>query len=122
MKVTPLLILVFAAGVFAQSGRVKPPEEPSATPKPTQKKIKYNPTLRPDEAPGPTPTPKPANTDDVIKVDSTLVPIPVTVLDANGKVITNLKLTDFELKINGKPAEISDLAAFGIADPPGDAV
>ncbi|MGB7209892.1 MAG: VWA domain-containing protein [Pyrinomonadaceae bacterium] len=110
MKCLIFTILTLAISVAAQSGRVKPPDNPSPTPKPSQKVIKYIPTQSPDDVPGPTPTPKLANDDDVIKVDSTLVPIPVTVLDANGKVIMNLKLADFELKINGKPAEISDLA------------
>ncbi len=110
MKCLIFTILTLAISVAAQSGRVKPPDNPSPTPKPLQKAIKYIPTQRPDEVPGPSPTPKLANDDDVIKVDSTLVPIPVTVLDTNGKVITNLKLADFELKINGKPAEISDLS------------
>jgi Ca-activated chloride channel family protein len=45
-----------------------------------------------------------------VKVDSTLVPIPVSVLDQNGRAVTNLRLADFELKVDGKPAEISELA------------
>ena len=110
MKSIIATILLLAVSSAAQSGRIKPPENPSPTPKPSQKtSTKYNPTQGPDEIPRPTPTPK-LSDDDVIKVDSTLVPIPVTVLDANGKVITNLKLADFELKINGKTAEISDLS------------
>ncbi|MEO7673463.1 MAG: VWA domain-containing protein [Pyrinomonadaceae bacterium] len=103
-------ILLLAVSSAAQSGRIKPPESPSPTPKPSQKtSIKYNPTQRPDEIPAPTPSPK-LSDDDVIKVDSTLVPIPVSVLDLSGKAVTNLKLADFELKINGKPAEITDLS------------
>lgn len=105
-----IFIVFLSFGALAQSGRVKPPEDPSPTPKPTQKAIKYNPTQRPDDVPGPTPTPKPGDDDGVIKIESTLVPIPVTVLDANGRAITNLKLADFELKINGKPAEITELS------------
>jgi Ca-activated chloride channel family protein len=46
----------------------------------------------------------------VVKVPSTLVPIPVSVLDSNGRAVTNLTLADFELKIDGKPAEIGELA------------
>ena len=59
--------------------------------------------------PAPSPTPK-LEEDDVIKVDSTLVPIPVSVLDTSGRAVTNLKLDDFELRIDGKIQEISDLA------------
>ena len=46
----------------------------------------------------------------MIKVESTLVPIPVSVLDVSGGAVTNLKLADFELRIDGKAVEISDLA------------
>lgn len=65
--------------------------------------------------PQPTPTPRPATTparkdEDVITVESALVPIPVSVLDASGRAVTNLKLADFELKVDGKVVEISDLA------------
>ena len=38
------------------------------------------------------------------------MPIPVSVLDASGRAITTLKASDFELKIDGKVVEISDLA------------
>lgn len=113
MKFALTIILAISAAVSAQSGRIKPPEQPTATPKPPQKTtIKYNPTHLPDEygMPTPSPTPKPIREDDVIRVDSTLVPIPATVLDANGRTITTLKLEDFDLQINGKPAEISDLS------------
>jgi Ca-activated chloride channel family protein len=48
--------------------------------------------------------------DEIIQVNSVLVPIPVSVLDASGKAVTNLKLTDFELKIDGKLVEIGDIA------------
>src|SRR5207249_4667448 len=58
-----------------------------------------------------TPTPKTKNeADEVIKIDATLVPIPVSVMDSTGRPLTNLKLTDFELRIDGKLVEISDLA------------
>lgn len=113
MKFALTVILAFSAAALAQSGRVKPPEAPSSTPKPSQRTaVKYNPTQVPEDSAKPllTPTPKPANDDDVIRVESTLVPIPATVLDANGRAITTLKLEDFELQINGKPAEISDLS------------
>lgn len=113
MKFALTIILACAAAVFSQSGRIKPPEKPAPTPRPSQKTpVKYNPTQVPDEFGRltPTPTPKPSNDDDVIKVESTLVPIPATVLDTNGRTITTLKLEDFQLQINGKPADISDLS------------
>lgn len=97
------LFVCFAGNAFAQSGRVKPNESPS--PSPTPKRSVFIPAILPVRSP----TPK-KDDDEVIKVDSALVPIPVSVLDANGRAITNLKLADFELRIDGKQAEIGDLA------------
>lgn len=111
MRSTLAIIFFAAAAAFAQSGRVKPPENPNPSPKPaTRSPITYNPTRVPDEIGGPLPTPTPKKDDDVIKVESTLVPIPVAVLDSTGRSIANLRLEDFELQINGKAAELSDLS------------
>jgi len=96
----------FAGGLSAQSGRVKPNETPS--PSPTPKKSVYIPTI---DRPRVSPTPVPKKDDDeIFKVESSLVPLPVSVTDANGRAVTNLRLQDFELKIDGKPAEIAELS------------
>lgn len=112
MKLAVFTILVFAVSVFGQSGRVKPAETP--TPKPTERKtgvyIPTNDRTRVIDAANPTPTPQKTPEDDVISVDSTLVPIPVSVLDATGRPIRTLGLADFILKIDGKPAEIGELS------------
>lgn len=102
--------LVLAAGVSAQSGRQKP----SPTPTPRQivgPSVVYMPTetTLPAAKPTVTPTPKPVS-DDIIKVESVLIPIPVSVLDQNGKPVPTLQLKDFELQIDGKSAEIGELA------------
>ena len=47
--------------------------------------------------------------DDVVRIRSTLVPIPVSVLDTRGNAITNLKLDEFELRVDGQPRPLSDL-------------
>jgi Ca-activated chloride channel family protein len=111
MKLVVFTILVFSVSVIGQSGRVKPAETP--TPKPGERKTGvYIPTTdRPRVIDGAKPTPTPEKTeDDVISVDSTLVPIPVSVLDAAGRPVRSLTLTDFVLKIDGKPAEIGELS------------
>ncbi|HTH37807.1 MAG TPA: VWA domain-containing protein [Pyrinomonadaceae bacterium] len=112
MKFILAIILASAISASAQSGRVKVPDTPSPTPKATPRtNANYNPTQLPDDLAvrPPVPTPTPLSDEGVIKIESTLVPIPTTVLDTNGRVITTLRLADFELKINGKPAEIGDL-------------
>lgn len=58
----------------------------------------------------PKPTPSASDGDDVIKVDAALVPIPVSVVDQNGRAVTNLSAGDFVLTVDGKPAEISELS------------
>jgi Ca-activated chloride channel family protein len=57
----------------------------------------------------PAAAPTPKDDDGVIKVESTLVPIPASVVDMQGRSIANLRLEDFELQIDGKPADVSEL-------------
>jgi VWFA-related protein len=104
-----LLILTAASAIAAQSGRVKPTETP--TPRPLMgPTIIYVPTQSSSKPSKPTATPTPNDEGDVLKVASTLVPIPVSVVDANGRAVTNLTLADFELRVDGKPADLTDLA------------
>jgi Ca-activated chloride channel family protein len=120
MKFFLPIILLFAISAAAQSGRIKPAETPTPNPNlrpsviyiPTQQKpTQTNTDSRPRTSTSPTPLPKAKNdSEDIVKVESTLVPIPVSVLDANGRAVTSLKLADFDLKIDGKPAEITDVA------------
>jgi Ca-activated chloride channel homolog len=101
------LILTTAAGVFSQSGRVKPAETP--TPRPiSQPTIIYVPTQTTTKSERPAPTPTPRD-DEVVRVESTLVPVPVSVIDANGRAVTNLTLADFELRVDGSVVDISEL-------------
>ena len=46
---------------------------------------------------------------DIVRISSNLVPIPVSVVDARGNAVTNLKLEDFELRVDGQPRPISDM-------------
>ncbi|HEY8563498.1 MAG TPA: VWA domain-containing protein [Pyrinomonadaceae bacterium] len=107
-----IIFSTFALAASAQSGRIKPAETP--TPKPTPRRAigDYNPTekITPVVSPSPAANQKIEEDDDAIKVDSVLVPIPVSVLDGRGVPVTNLRLEDFLLQIDGKDAEIGDLA------------
>lgn len=105
------IFLLFTSMVSAQSGRVKVKPSPTPSPIGGPSGIFIPIRIPPKERPALSPTPKPKDDpDDVIKVDSTLVPIPVSVLDASGREMTTLKLADFELKVDGKAVEISDMA------------
>jgi Ca-activated chloride channel family protein len=113
MKFASLTILFLVASAAGQSGRIKPAETPK--PGPTPKGIViYIPTqdnTRARVSASPTPKTKAADDDgEIVKVDSTLVPIPVSVVDAAGRSINNLRLTDFELKIDGKLVEIGEVS------------
>src|ERR1041384_795681 len=67
--------------------------------------------------PKPTPTPKPVVPDvidssDVIRTNSNLVMVPVSVTDQTGQAVQGLKVEDFRLEEEGKQQQIS-----GIGDP-----
>jgi Ca-activated chloride channel family protein len=106
------LIFAAAASIAAQSARVKP--SPTPTPNPSlHPSVVFAPSAQtsiPKTSPTATPTPGAKQTDDdVLKVESTLVPIPVSVIDSRGRALTDLKLEDFQLLIDGKPVQISEL-------------
>ncbi len=109
-----ILVLIFAAGIFAQSGRNKPSETPSPSPTPKRILGSYNPTEKTSADPNSSPTPplksKIDDDNEVIKVESNLVPIPASVLDARGQTVGGLKLDDFLLEIDGKTVEIDELS------------
>ena len=112
MKYLLITFFLFSASVAAQSGRVKALETPTPTPS-DRTSVGYNPTQPVIAKPKPSPTPGTSglseDTDGVLKVESTLVPIPVSVLDAAGRAVTNLQAKDFELKIDGKTVEVGEI-------------
>ncbi len=106
-----LYVFLLVLTVSAQSGRIKPLETPATAPRP---RVVYTPIEVTSRPPQPkitsTPTPKTEeNDEDVIRVESALVPIPVSVTDQTGRAVTNLKLEDFALSVDGKVAEIGEL-------------
>jgi Ca-activated chloride channel family protein len=131
-----------ALKVDAQSGRHKP-QTPTTTTRPrttstgntsraqtsptprvaaSGERIPSNPAALGEPPPFPTPPPaKVAGPDDeidaadIVRVNSTLVTVPASVLDSSGRAVTNLKLEDFELRVDGQPKPISEL---GFADSP----
>lgn len=108
MKFALLLIFIAAFPAFAQSGRVKPTETPTPTPARTPAIAPAPPRPR---VTAPTPSPTPVNDEDRVEtISSVLVPIPVAVVDAGGRAVMNLKLGDFELRIDGKVVEIGELS------------
>ena len=58
------------------------------------------------QTPKPTATPKPKVDDEIIKVESRLVVVPVSVTDSNGQAVTGLKAEDFRINEEGKQQTI----------------
>ena len=122
-----LAVFVLEGTLLAQSGRVK--EQPSPTSTGTLRPKPANTPTAPHSTPTPSPGPSPgqdaagtppATTDttdieevdpaDVIKVDANLVTIPAFVVDTQGKAVVDLKLDDFELRVEGQPKQLSELS------------
>lgn len=113
MKLSASFFVIFfvaVAVVSAQSGRVKPEGTPSPTP--VVRGGSYTPTsttpsVQPSTSrPRTTPTP---DGDEVIKVDSVLVPVAVSVTDAQGNAVRTLKASDFLLSVDDKAVEFGDV-------------
>ena len=107
-----IIFFIAACAVCAQSGRGKVNPSPTPTPRP---RVVYVPTeIHSETSPSPSPTPAKKNDEtdegEVIRVESALVPIPASILDTGGNAVGNLRLEDFQLEINGKAADISDVS------------
>jgi len=88
------LALFFSSVATAQKLRDLPPPPPA-----------------PRFKPKPTPTPVPPREEDfdVIRVNSNLVMVPVSVVDANGQPVHGLQVTDFRLDEQGRPQKIAEI-------------
>ena len=102
------VICLMGMPAWSQSGRR---QEPGKTTKPPQGPI-ADPN-RPGSAPSPN---RPAKStgdeiepDDIVKISSSLVPIPASVVDKRGNAIINLKLDEFELLVDDELRPLSDL-------------
>lgn len=121
-------ILLLALALFAPTASFgQTPQNTNLAPKVRPRTVRQTPTA---EAPAATPAPTPQATpaaatpstgagrevseevdeDEVVRVDSNLVIVPATVVDHRGRAITDLKLEDFELRVDGQIKPISDLS------------
>src|SRR5712692_2991750 len=94
----------------SQSGRQKAPNSNSNSnnntrPRPVSKPKNSPASSNPDAEQG-----KGEEATDVVRVSSNLVPVPATVVDSRGIALTNLKLEDFELRVDGQPNTITDIS------------
>ncbi|MBS1808737.1 MAG: VWA domain-containing protein [Acidobacteria bacterium] len=95
--ISTLLIIAISIGVFPQSGRkVQRETVPTAT----------KPAPAPETKPLPAPVTEPTN-ENVIKVNTTLIPVPVSVTDRTGRYVPFLKQKDFVVYEDGIRQEIA---------------
>ncbi len=121
VRLRSLILLLLLAGLLpiishAQSGRKKSDAKKNPT------IIDAGPARVPTTSTSqPTPTPTPAtkpvkatvnedDPNDTVRISSNLVPVPASVVDGFGNVLTNLKLEDFELHVDGQIKTIADLS------------
>jgi Ca-activated chloride channel homolog len=116
--VVAALAFVFAgfcltSPTHSQSGRQKNTNaKPSSTPaseRPRQTTKLPPPPPVPAQSAKASPEEGAIPSEDVVRVSSHLVPVPTTVLDAHGAAVTNLRIEDFELVVDGETKPISDL-------------
>jgi Ca-activated chloride channel family protein len=89
LLVAVLVLFCFPWSIAGQSIRDFPPPPPAPTPKPT-----------------PTPAPPKDEDFDVIRVNSNLVMVPVSVVDVTGDPVRGLQVKDFRLDEEGRAQEI----------------
>ncbi len=125
-----LFSLTFIAPDISRAGdasfvSVLPPAASSPTPAPSPVKTQLIPVSTLGDPPPPLPAqPKtsPASSsteppldeevdpEDVIRVNSNLVTVPASVMDYQGKAVTDLKIEDFELRVDSQPKPIGELS------------
>ena len=103
-------------------GGTTPQSQPQPTPAPRLPAGTIVMDEAPPSPPVPKPTPAPAasapdtavgeeiDVEDVVRVTSNLVTVPASVVDAQGRAVTDLQLEDFELRVDGQPRPITELS------------
>lgn len=94
---TPTPTLRLPAGTIVLDDAPPAPPVPKATPPPAAQ--------APDTAAG-----EEIDVEDVVRVTSNLVTVPASVVDGQGRAVTDLQLTDFELRVDGQPRPITELS------------
>lgn len=111
-----------AAGQTTRTRRVsdeaqkkEPPQEPKPVSKPETRPASQTPDQQPKQDPQKPPEKKPAPEPEAepIRINSNLVAVPVSVTDAQGNPIRNLRAEDFQLEEEGAPQQIQTLGEPG---------
>src|SRR5687767_13997582 len=106
------LTLIPVPAAFVQSGRIK---DKNATPSTSKSGRDIHGSASTSKSQPSPPQSQKQKTDDeiededIVRISSTLVPIPASVVDVSGNSITGLKLEDFELRVDGQVRPISEM-------------
>ncbi len=100
--------------LHAQSGRQGPQKNDPPSP-PAQRQRRTQPRTRNIEVARRPPVPDAGRTtneveEDVVRINSNLVVVPASVLDSQGRAVTDLELADFQLLVDGQPRQLSALS------------
>ncbi|HEV7904343.1 MAG TPA: VWA domain-containing protein, partial [Pyrinomonadaceae bacterium] len=116
--IVSLLLLALVAGQF-QISFAQQSSQPGATPDaPKQRPRRVGAGNAPPAQKTPTPLPSPSprsapageevDEDDVVRVDTQLISVPVTVTDRTGRPLTNLRAENFALYEDGQPQRVAN--------------
>jgi Ca-activated chloride channel family protein len=95
----------------SQSGRQKPPDVPAnSNTRPRRTSKPTNQQSNTQTSSKTAPREEADDQTDVVRVTSNLVAVPATVVDSRGIAVTNLKLEDFELQVDGQTNVISEIS------------
>lgn len=97
------------------------PSVPAATPNadanddapvfPSSRETTSAPTVtRPANAGAPAAVSEEVDEDEVVRVNSNLVPVPASVIDKQGRAVVDLQVKDFELRVDGELKPIGDVS------------
>jgi Ca-activated chloride channel family protein len=92
-----------------QPTQPQPTQPQPAAPQPTQPAQTTQPPQTTPAQAAPPESNEVVDEDEVVRVDSNLVIIPASVVDARGRAVTDLRVEDFELKVDGEVKPIGEL-------------
>ncbi|HEX8852192.1 MAG TPA: VWA domain-containing protein [Pyrinomonadaceae bacterium] len=88
----------------------RPPANTATTPPPTRPASAPAASSTTPVTTGASVNPTEIDEDEVVQIHSNLVPVPASILDAQGRAVTDLQLKDFELSVDGVRREIGELS------------
>lgn len=112
--IAALLVLLPGMGEFHLSLSQTPPTAQQGTPRQRPRRVGSGAPPAKDATPRATPATAAAeevDEDDVVRVETQLVTVPVTVTDRTGRTLTNLRAENFALYEDGRPQRVANFIA-----------